>query len=379
VSSLPFYSLAFSNSTLAPRLQCLAHTHKFFNNFRRSIQGFINLAEALSVHHAQQLRDFTSLVTSLLLRPMDGMVPPPLSSMRGTLYPPPPSRSATTRHRSQSTTSTLHSLDQRTRLFSTALAPLASNGARLPGPLPRVSLLTLEFENLSFEREFHSWKAECMQKQDLWSVFACVVVIIASVPAATAMSQLLQVGFILAAAAVTALLATRLQSSVASSSNTSLSFYCQNRDKLMLASTLCITAGVYLTGGGLILYNQVFALVAVLLPVRLRWQFSQLLLVLAWRIGCTTSVLSSPVSLMRMVLGVVIAPFFLAYVVEVVARRGFLSRQALVGAAADARARAEYDDDEYEFDDDDEEFDLYAAEDEDNFWLEEDDDCVDEE
>jgi len=237
--------------------------------------------------------------------------------------------------------------------LSTALAPLASNGIQLPAPLPRVSLLTLEFQNSSLETQFHSWKADCTRNQDLWSLFACFTAIIASAPAATPLSQLLQVAAIFVAAAATALLSTGLQSS--SNRNTIRAFYCENRDKIILVSSLCITAGVYLTGGGVVLFNQIFALVAVLLPARLRWHAAQLSLVFAWRIASIASVLSAPLHLLRLFSGVVLAPFIFAYVVECVTRRGFLSRQALVAAAANAEARAqtEYDDD---FEDDDSEY-----------------------
>jgi hypothetical protein len=203
-----------------------------------------------------------------------------------------------------------------------------------------------------------------MQTQDLWSLFACLVVIIASVPISTAFSQLLQVGFIFMAAASTATLATSMQSS---SNNNHLAFYRRHRDKIMLASSSFFTTSVYLAGGGGVLYKQVFALVAVLLPVRLRWHVSQLLLVLTWRIACTESVLSTPFNLIRLILGVVIAPFILAYLVECVARRGFLSRRALAAAAA-ADTGAEYEDeDEY-----DDEYEFYPEEE--DHWLDDDDD-----
>ncbi|KAL4539544.1 hypothetical protein Ndes2437B_g02087 [Nannochloris sp. 'desiccata'] len=328
----------------------------------KSIHGAVQLAETLSRNHAQQLREFVSLVISLLFRPWDNSgPPPPISTRSSPLSTHPRSTPAINYQQNE------HQ-QQCTSIFFTALAPLASNGIQLPGPLPIVSLLTLEFQNSSLEAEFHSWKAECMRNQDVWSLFACFTAIIASVPAATPLSQLLQVGAIVVAAAAMALLATKMQSS--SNSNSSLAFYRENRDKMLLTSSLCITAGVYLTGGGVILYNQIFALVAVLLPVRLRWHVAQLSLVLVWRIISTTSVLSAPLCLLRLFSGVVLAPFILAYVVECVARRGFLSRQALVAAAAngEARAQAEYDDD-YE-----DEVDLYTddEEDDEDFWLHED-------
>jgi len=309
----------------------------------------VQLAKALSHNHAQQLREFVSLVTSLLFHPVDICVPPPpLSSRRSSL---------STHPRSTQASHSQHNEQEYTNIFSTALAPLASNGVQLPGPLPRVSLLTLEFQNSSLEAQFHPWKAECMRNQDLWSIFACFTAIIASIPAATVLSKLLQVCATAIAAAGTALLATRMQSP--SNNNSSLAFYRKNRDKIMLTSSLCITAGVYLTGGGVVSFNQVFALVAVLLPARLRWHVAQLFLVLAWRIASSASVLSAPSQLLRLFSGVVLAPLILAYVVECIARRGFLSRQALVAAAANAETRipaAEYDDDsEIDFYTDDEE------------------------
>jgi hypothetical protein len=324
----------------------------------RSLHGAATLAEDISLHHAQQLREFVSIITSLLLRPMDMMDPPPLSTRR----PPPlcPPLPATVLHSQQQHQH--QNEQQRSSRFSTALAPLASHGVQLPGPLPRVSLLTLEFENSSFETEFHVWKAECTRNQDLWSLFACFTVILASLQAATPLAQLLQVVAIFAAAAGTTTLATRMQ---ASSNTTNLPvFYRENRDKIMVAFSLCIAAGLSIVGGGSVVYNQIFALVAVLLPVRLRWQVAQLFLVLAWRIVSATSMLSSPFILARLFLGVVIAPFTLAYVVECVARRGFLSRRALVAAA---NAPAYEDDDEYEFEDDEEDEDFWLHEDEEDF------------
>lgn len=328
----------------------------------------MKLAGALSKHHSQELCEFVYIVTSMLLRPMEVMNPPPPPLSRRAFHPPRvPPRAIVTHPHSLISTSSIQHQQQNGRLsgrFSTALAPLASNGVQLPWLLPRVSLLTLEFENPCFEADFHSWKAECMRNQDLWSLFACLVVIIASVATSTRISQLVQVGVILATAAVTAVLATSMQSS-SSSNNKPLSFYRNNRDTILVASTLCIATCLSFTGGGLVLKNQIFALIAVLLPVRLRWHIAQLLIVLTWRIVSLAVFPPTPLDVIRLVIGAVLAPFTIAYVAEAVARRGFLSRQAL--AAAAAAAEVEYDDEFDEYDDE-EEYDDYDEENDED-WL----------
>ena len=293
------------------------------------------------MYHSQQLCEFASIVTSLLLRPMDLFDPPPFPTQRARR---PSAPRATVTH-PQSTNSLQQQQDDRsTSLFSTALAPLATHGIQPTGPLPIINLLTLEFQDRILETNFHTWKAECMENQDLWSLFACLVVIIASLPMTTST--------IFAAVAFTAILAK----------NKNLVFYRNNRDRILFTSTLCITTGVYLTGGSPGLKNQVFALIAVLLPVHLRWHLPQLFIALGCRVGSliTSSTVTS-LDFIRLFIGVVLAPFIFAYVVEAVARRAFLSRQALAAVAA-----AEYDEDDDDYDD---EFDVHPDDGDDEDWM----------
>ena len=269
------------------------------------------------------------LVTSLLLNPSAAMA----ASQESTGCPP--QYSATGSHTSR---------------YSTALAPLCTT---LPFPthLPIIDLFTLEFEEPWLEREYQCWKAECMKPLDAFSLLACFLFIVVGLPCG-ALNQACLAGCIIALATAAVGL-TRLMPRA-------LYLYGEYRDQILTVTMLCMVSIVNAFGNPVWRTYRVFTLMSLFLPVRLRWFAPRLVLASAWGAAHLAFKASSggqiASELLCLFVGGVLAPSVLLYIMEVISRRMFVSRQAIL-AAEDLDF--DDDDDDWWLDEDEEEFDDY--------------------
>lgn len=303
----------------------------------QSIKGISELAYALNMDYSHRLCDFMSLVTSLLLNPSAAMAANQEGAACPHAYQPEESRTGT---------------------FSIALAPLCTS-LPLPSHLPIVGLFTLEFQETALEHEYQSWKARCMKKLDVCSFLACSLFIAADFPC-SALNQALAAACIMAIAAATIGLAQRMPKA--------LELYRDHRDKVLIVAMLLMACVVHVGGASVWRTHRLFTLVSLFLPVRLRWHAPGLLVAGGWgavhlAIGASSS-LQLTHELICLVIGGLVAPSVLLYIMEVISRRAFVSRQAIL-AAEEAEADGEEwwleddedldleDDYDYDYDDDD--------------------------
>lgn len=292
----------------------------------RSIKGTTELAYALNKDYSHRLCDFMSLVTSLLLSPSAAMAANQETAACPHPYPPP---------------------ETPTSPFSIALAPLCTS-LPFPSHLPVVGLFTLEFQEPGLEHEYQCWKAGCMKKLDACSLLACFLFIAAGFPSSV-MNQLIAAACILALAAAMVRIATRVPRA--------FNLYQEHRDKVLVVAMLLIAGIVHAGGASVWQTYRLFTLLSLFLPVSLRWHTPRLLVAGGWGAAHLAFGASSSVQLTHklvcLVVGGLVAPSVLLYIIEVISRRAFVSRQAIL-AAEEAEANGEewWLDDEDDLDDD---------------------------
>ena len=216
--------------------------------------------------------------------------------------------------------------------FSSQIAPLCT-ALQFPGPPPLVNLLTLRFQESWLEQEYHEWKAESLNTLDAYSLLACFVML------AAGLNGLLCWAALLVITATAAALATLPRCAA---------FYRNHRDKVLCGVTMCGVALMQFGGRyESAVDNQLLLILSLFLPSRLTWHALQLLAVFAWRAGCMVTLhwwgsastprhqvhyLCAAQKLMQLVVGAFLAPLLLVYIMEVVSRRVFLARQAIMAA-----------------------------------------------
>ena len=297
----------------------------------RSIDIAIQLADALSTYHTQQLREFVSVVTSLLLSPV-------YDDRHAT------ATATTTRTRTTRPQSPVHEEDidrsPLTAFLYTDLGPLPTTTA--PMPLPKINRFTLRFRDPWLEREFHEWRAASMGRLDAWSLTTGVMLI----------ATLMAVPSWARAAIYVAIIAVCSMACILSLAPTTtgralIAWYRPRRDGVMAVGAAVGLLCSYFMSGSIALRSRLVTVVPLLFQSQLTWQVPHILVALVLRCICTSA---SAWQVVRLVGIAACIPLAIVYIMEVVSRRAFLGRQAILEAEAAAEEEEE-DDDDWLYDD----------------------------